>query len=69
MSVTRPPQRVLNAMGELVLYALANGQDVDGGFFISASLSSGIEPDVIDLGEWRIEIKRITLPKGAPTDA
>ncbi|WP_165912037.1 hypothetical protein [Novosphingobium sp. PhB165] len=56
-------------MGELVLYALANGQDVDGGFFISASLSSGIEPDVIDLGEWRIEIKRITLPKGAPTDA
>lgn len=66
----KPPQRVLNAMGELILYTLANGQDVDGGFFLeSPSLSSGIEPDVIDLGGWRIEVKRIARPGGAQTDA
>lgn len=53
------PQNVKNAVGELILHALANGDDVDEGYVFN-----GRDMRVGDtaVGDWEVVIKRTSKP-------
>lgn len=60
---TNFPQSVRNAMGELIIYALANADSVDGGVWLTMDNITIGDPDSgTKLGDWKVTIKRTSRP-------
>lgn len=61
--MNQPPAHIKEAMGQLVVWALAQGADVDAGYYFECDdMSIGPVPNDTPLGGWRIEVRRTRKP-------
>lgn len=61
--IINPPKEVMQAIGTLVMYALANAASPDEGVCLSClDMSVGAIPNDTRIGGWKITVQRVERP-------